>query len=135
MAWTAPTASEFKARFPAFAAVDDAVVTEALAEAGLQVDETWVSEADFKLGINLLTAHILTLDGHGTGAEAESAKAGALGFKAMKSGGLSLERFSASERGSGRNQSVGSAGTLSLTTYGNRFLDLRARNIPAVTVV
>jgi hypothetical protein len=128
MAWTAPTASEFKARFPAFAAVSDAVVNEVLAEAGLQVDETWVSEADFKLGINLLTAHILTLDGHGTGAEAESAKAGALGFKTMKSGGLTLERFSASERGA-------TGDTLSLTTYGNRFLDLRARNIPAVTVV
>lgn len=129
MAWTPPTASEFKARFPAFASVDDDVVNVALAEAGLQVDETWVSEADFKLGINLLTAHLLTMDGHGAGAEAESAAAGALGFKTMKSGNLTLERFSASEAGSG------SRDTLSLTSYGKRFLDLRKRNIPGVAVV
>lgn len=129
MAWTAPTATEFKARFPAFASVDDDVVNVVLAEAGLQVDETWVSEADFKQGINLLTAHILTMDGHGAGAEAESAAAGALGFKTMKSGNLTLERFSASEAGSG------SGDTLGLTIYGKRFIDLRKRNIPGVTVV
>lgn len=129
MTWTAPTASEFKARFPAFASVDDDVVNTVLAEAALQVDETWVSEADFKLGINLLTAHLLTMDGHGAGAEAESAAAGALGFKTMKSGNLTLERFSASEAGSG------SGDTLGLTIYGKRFIDLRKRNIPGVTVV
>lgn len=129
MAWTAPTASEFKARFPAFASVSDDVVNTVLAEAVLQVDETWVSEADFKLGINLLTAHLLTMDGHGAGAEAESAAAGALGFKTMKSGNLTLERFSASEAGSGNDD------TLSLTTYGKRFRDLRKRNIPGVAVV
>lgn len=129
MAWTAPTASEFKARFPAFASVSDDVVNTVLAEAALQVDETWVSEADFKQGINLLTAHLLTMDGHGAGAEAESAAAGALGFKTMKSGNLTLERFSASEAGSG------SGDTLGLTIYGKRFIDLRNRNIPGVAVV
>lgn len=128
MAWTAPTAAEFKARFPAFATVDDAVVNVVLAESALRVDDTWVSEADFKLGINLLTAHILTLDGHGTGAESESAKAGALGFKVMKSGGLTLERFAASESAANGDQ-------LSLTSYGRRFIDLLKRNIPAVRVV
>ena len=129
MTWTAPTATEFKARFPAFASVSDDVVNVVLAEAALQVDETWVSEADFKLGINLLTAHLLTMDGHGAGAEAESAAAGALGFKTMKSGNLTLERFSASEAGSG------SGDTLSVTTYGKQFIDLRNRNIPGIAVV
>lgn len=128
MAWPAPTPVEFKARFPAFAAVDDDVLQSALDEAALQVDETWVSEADFRLGRMLLAAHILTVDGLGTGAEAESAAAGALGFKVMKSGGLSLERFSASESGAGDSG-------LSVTSYGRRFLDLLRRNIPAVRVV
>ncbi len=128
MAWVAPTPEEFKARFPAFATVDDDIVETVIAEAGLRVDDTWVSEADFRLGINLLTAHILTIDGHGTGAESESAKAGALGFKVMKSGGLTLERFSASETGANGDQ-------LSLTSYGRRFIDLLKRNIPAVLVV
>jgi hypothetical protein len=129
MAWVSPTATEFKARFPAFASVSDAVVNVVLAEAALQVDETWVSVGDFTLGINLLTAHILTLDGHGTGAEAEAAAAGTLGFKTMKSGNLTLERFSASESGSV------SGDALSQTSYGKRFIDLRRRNVPAVMVV
>lgn len=128
MAWTAPTPTEFKARFPAFDAVDDDVVLSAIGEAGMQVDDTWVSEADYRLGIMLLTAHILTLDGLGTGAEAQSAASGALGFKTMKSGGLSLERFSAADNGAGDD-------VLSLTTYGRRFADLLKRNIPAVAVV
>lgn len=128
MAWTAPTPTEFKARFPTFDAVDNAVVQTALNEGAMQVDDTWVSEDDFKLGINLLAAHILTLDGHGAGAEAESAKAGALGFKTMRSGNLTLERFSASDAGARGD-------TLELTTYGKRFKALRRVNIPAIKVV
>ncbi|MDF1625665.1 MAG: DUF4054 domain-containing protein [Parvibaculaceae bacterium] len=129
MAWTAPTPTQFKARFPAFAAVDDAVIQTALDEARMQVDETWVSETDFKNGINLLAAHILTLDGHGAGAEAEMAASGTLGFKVMRSGNLTLERFSASDAASEGGE------MLNLTTYGKRFKSLRKVNIPAVKVV
>lgn len=128
MAWTAPTPADLKARFPAFAAVPDAVVETALDEAALQVDETWVSEADFRLGRLLLAAHILTLDGQGTGAEAEAAAAGASGFRVMKSGQLTLERF-------GNAQGGQDGGVLASTSYGKRFLDLLRRNTPAVTIV
>jgi hypothetical protein len=130
MAWTAPTPADVKARFPAFAAVPDAAIQGALDEAALQVDETWVSEADFRLGRMLLAAHILTLDGLGTGAEAEAAGAGASGFKRMKSGQLELERFTAADSGAGSGD-----GLLGTTSYGRRFLDLLKRNFPAVLVV
>ncbi|WP_343711904.1 DUF4054 domain-containing protein [Inquilinus sp.] len=128
MAWNPPTPADLKARFPAFAAVSDSVVQGALDEAALQVDETWVSEADFRLGRLLLAAHILTLDGLGTGAEAEAAAAGAMGFKRMKSGRLELERFSAADAG-------GDGSVLGSTSYGRRFLELLRRNFPAVAVV
>lgn len=130
MAWTAPTPADVKARFPAFAAVPDAAIQGALDEAALQVDETWVSEADFRLGRMLLAAHILTLDGLGTGAESEAAANGASGFKRMKSGQFEVERFDTAGTVPG-----GSDGVLGTTSYGRRFLELQRRNFPAVLVV
>lgn len=130
MAWTAPTPGDLKARFPAFAAVADPAIQGALDEAALQVDETWVSEADFRLGRMLLAAHILTLDGLGTGAEAAAAAGGAAGFKRMKSGNLELEQFDTHGTVPGAGD-----GVLGTTSYGRRFLDLLRRNIPAVAIV
>ncbi len=40
MAYTIPTAAEFKERFPAFAAVPDAAVNQAFSEATAYEDET-----------------------------------------------------------------------------------------------
>lgn len=60
---TSVTATTFKARFTAFSAVADAVVTTAIEEA-----VRWVSTSAFGSqdraddGINYLTAHILALD-------------------------------------------------------------------------
>lgn len=117
-----PTPAELKARFPGFAAVADAVVQTALDEAALQVGADWASAADVRLGRLLLAAHVLTLDGQGSGAEAAAAAAG--GFRRMRSGALELERTA--EAG---------PGVLDSTGYGRRFLELMRRNVPAVTVV
>lgn len=127
MAWAPPTPIGFKARFPVFAAAPDDAVQGALDEAALRVDETWVSEADFRLGRMLYAAHILILDGLGAGAESEAAAAGAAGFKVMKSGTLTLERFDSG--GAGQGGSI-----LSTTSYGQRFLELQRMNIPAIAV-
>lgn len=129
MAWAAPTPADLKARFPAFAAVPDDVIQDALDEAALQVDGTWVSEADFRLGRMLLAAHILTMDGHGAGGGGGGAGGAAGQFKRMRSGQLDLERFTAADLG------YGDAGVLGSTDYGRRFLDLLGRNIPAVAIV
>lgn len=119
-----PTPADLKARFPGFAAVADAVVQTALAEAALQAGAEWAGEADIRLGRLLLAAHILTLDGQGSGAEAAAAAAG--GFRRMRSGGLELERADTADAG---------PGALGSTGYGRRFVELMRRNVPAVTVV
>ena len=131
MAWTPPSAADFKARFPAFDAVVSAVADEAIAEAGLYVDHTWISEADYRLGLMLMAAHTLTLDGHGTGAEAEMARAGTLGFTTMKSADLTLTR----QGSRSDKQGDGAGDPFALTTYGVRFVQLRQRNVPGVLSV
>ena len=47
MAYTVPTTTDLKARFPAFASVDDDVVTAALNDAARMVDESWINQEDF----------------------------------------------------------------------------------------
>ena len=107
MAYTAPTAADLKARFPAFAAVDDAVVDAALAEAGQRVDEGWL-EADFATARLLYAAHVLTMDGQGA-----STETGMAGVKRIKVGPLELER---------------DPGGLTATSYGARFAELERLN-------
>lgn len=121
MAYVDPTFETLKARFPAFATVDDAVVSQAITEAMRSVDQTW-TEGDYTLAIMLRAAHILTLDGFGDAAEAKAAASGASGYKTMKSGALTLERFAPGEQG-GNNGSL-----LASTSYGRRFLDLLRLN-------
>ena len=121
MALTAPTVDSFRARFPAFADVQDGVITSALTEASRQVDETW-TEDDFAMGRMLYAAHVLTMDGHGNGAEAEMARAGTLGVSSMSSGSLSLAWRD------------GGVSLLSTTSYGRRFRAYLRRNGYGVAV-
>lgn len=119
MAYDAPTVAQFKARFPRFAAVADAMVTEALDEAGGRVDTTWL-EKDFQLARMLYAAHVLTLDGMGTGTESAVAAKGMGEFKTIRSGGLALERFGP-ERGA-------TTTLLESTSYGRRWMALAILN-------
>lgn len=114
MAYTAPTAADLKARFPAFAAVDDAVIDGALTEAVRRVDETWPEE-DFATGRLLYAAHVLAMDGHGAGVEAEAMAEGAGLYKRRKAGGSEIE-FADGVAGSGAV-----SGELGSTSYGRRF--------------
>lgn len=114
--YTDPTPAQFIDRFPRFAAVSPTAIASALKEAEGMVDTSW-TEADFAGGRMLWAAHVLTLDGLGGGAEAEAAAAGAGGFKVMKSGALTLERFE------------GAAGSgAAATGYGKRWLEMARRN-------
>lgn len=128
MPYLAPTPTDLKMRFPAFAGVPDPVIQGALDEAGGRVDLSW-REVDYQPAMLLYAAHVMTLDGLGTGAEAEAAKAGMGGFKSFRSGQLSLDRGSA-----GSGSSAG-AGGLASTSYGARFLALLRFNHPPVLVV
>ena len=119
-----PTPTDFTTRFPAFSAVDLSMIAAALAEAATRVDATWTT-GDAPLGLMLYAAHVLTLDGQGTGAEAALGAAGALGFTTLRAGGLQVERAGPAGK---------AAAVLAETTYGRRFLALLALNRPAVLV-
>lgn len=123
MVQSVPTSTDLTTRFPAFSGVDPVVLGRVLAEAAARIDTTWTA-GDYPLGVMLYTAHVLTLDGLGTGAEAAMAAAGALGFESMQSGSLQLARAAGQE---GRS-------ALEQTTYGRRFLALLKVNKPAVFV-
>lgn len=119
MAYTVPDAADLKAAFPAFAAVDDDVITYWITRAGRSVDESW-TEGDYAHAMMLLAAHLMVGQGLGTGAAAAAAAAGASEFKRMKSGALDLERFDSAD-GSG-------SGGYASTSYGNQFLVLLRQN-------
>jgi len=117
MAYTKPTPTEFKARYPAFASVDGSLIQWVLDnEVPLAVGDNWPSQAYYTQGAMLYTAHALTLEGFGTSAEAKAAASGQLGYQSIRSGSLSLTRFN--RDGSSKS------GSLSLTSYGQRFLEL-----------
>lgn len=130
MAYVEPTPAEFKAAFPSFAAVPDVTVQFALDEGELYVDDTWI-ETNRRPAVMLYAAHALTLQGLGTGAEAQAAAAGASNVLRIKSGQFELER--------GSSTSSGGAGAVpdpwAMTSYGRRFYALLLRNVPAVLVV
>lgn len=119
MSYAIPSAAAFKARFPAFAAVDDAQIDRALALANQNAADGRWDDLNRTEAVMLYAAHVLTIDGFGTGAEAEAAAAGASGFRSIRSGALSLERFDAAGGSGGIPPSE-----LASTSYGKRYLAL-----------
>lgn len=113
--YTVPGPAQFVTRYPRFANSDPDAVQDALGEAASRVDETW-READFGRAIMLYAAHVLTLDGHGTGTEAQLAGLG--DFQRIESGGLKLSRF----------DRFFTPGVMALTSYGKRFAELQRLN-------
>lgn len=104
--------------FPRFAAVPASTIEFWLIRAARGVDTTWTA-GDREMGQMLLACHLMTLQGLGTGAEAEANASGTAGFKTIRSGALTLERF---DKGGGDDS------TLSQTSYGAQFKDLRRQN-------
>lgn len=62
MAYILPTAADLKARIPAFAEVDDALITFAITDAARSVDNTW-TEGDYATAIIYLAAHNMVGEG------------------------------------------------------------------------
>jgi hypothetical protein len=119
MAYTDPTANDLQAAFPRFAAVADPTVEFWLVRARRSVDQSWF-EDDYQMGQMLLACHLMTLQGLGTGAESEAASQGASGYKTIRSGAITLERF---DNGSG-----GAADGFAATSYGQQFALLLRQN-------
>ncbi len=120
MAYTQADAETLKAKFPRFDAVDDAVVESWLTDARRRVDASWL-EDDRANGEMLLACHYMTLEGLGTGTDAEIAAAGLGDFTSVKSGSFSFTR----KDGSGEGAAAGSIGS---TTYGRRWASLAKAN-------
>lgn len=123
MAYELPTPEEFKTRYPSFSGVADETIEAAIDEATRFVDETWI-EGDYKTAIMLYVAHVLSLEGLGGSGGISASTA----VRRLKSGTWEMERF-------GSNTSSGSTSSFASTTYGQRFMELRAKNHPAVAVV
>lgn len=115
-----PSAATFKARHPRFAAVADGSVDLYLAEAGNDVDaEIWDAD-DYPVGIMLLAAHLMVMEG----ALAPTGQAPGVGnqLKKIKAGEVEAE-FSIAAMSSGNGGKFFDA-----TIYGQRYRELAARN-------
>lgn len=119
MPYAPATATDLKALLTKFAAVADAAIEPWLTRARRSVDDSW-SEDDRAHAEILLAAHYLTLEGFGSGAEAELAAAGLSGMQSVRSGKL---QFTKAPREAGQSQS-----SLLSTSYGQQFHELLMQN-------
>lgn len=118
MAYEAPTIADLKARYPAFDAVDDAIIQYWLDDSARYVDTRW-SEADYPVGRILVAAHHMAAMGMGDDAALPK------GVTDFRSG-----TFSASQTGEAANSSGFAA-----TRYGEEYLSLLRRNIGGMRIV
>ena len=129
----APTSSEFKARYPAFTAVDGGVVDEVLAEAAGRVGDDWI-QADQRPAMMAWTAHALTMEGFGSPSVA-------VGGSSMQVAGevdaIQVGDTQVSFKGRTRSNIAVTAkdNPLFETPYGRRFWEIMRRNSPGVAVV
>jgi hypothetical protein len=127
MAYTDATADDLKAAFPRFAAVADETLEFWLERARRMVDQSW-TEGDYTYAQSLLAAHYLTIEGLGTGTEAELNAQGMGDFESVRSGSFSFTRGKAASDAT-------ASGTLGSTSYGRQFAALARANVggPRVT--
>ena len=118
-----PTAATFKSRHPRFAAVGDATVDLYIAEAGNDVDANTWDAADYTVGVMLLAAHLMVMEG----AIAPTKTALGVGnqIKKVKAGDVETE-FSTDAKPAGISGKLWA--TYGQTIYGQRYLMLAARN-------
>lgn len=120
--YSVPTAATFKARHPRFAAVSDGTVDLYLAEASRTVGTSW-ADTDGPDGIMYLAAHLMIMEG------ALSPTGVSIGvgnqIKKVKAGEVETE-FSTDAKPDGISGKLWA--TYGRTIYGQRYLDLAARN-------
>lgn len=126
MANTLPTAAEFKARYPKFAAVSDVLADAALGE-GSRACGSWWPEGDWRDAVMAHAAHSLLEEGALSSAP-PSPTTGAV--KRVKAGDVETEFDTPGARLTGAD-----AASLGATVYGRRFLAIRARFTAAGVLV
>lgn len=138
MSYVEPTATTFKARYPEFTPVDDALVSLVLGESISEVGETWY-ENDRARAQMLLTAHNLSMEGEPL--RSQAAEDGAIydpsagAMKRRKVGDVEVEFQNANEQfGSSAGQERSGVGYEN-SHYGRQYKELLRKNFPAVLVV
>ena len=111
MPYTPPSKADFIAIYPLFSSVSDPAYDHWSAEAARRIAQFEDCLGDGMDAAGMLAiAHLLTKAGIGTGTDAQMAAQGAQGFKSIRSGSLSLERFD--------NASSTEGGDWGTTSYG-----------------
>ncbi len=118
-----PTATSMKFKFPEFADIDDATLEFAIEEAAMTVTDAW--EVSGSLALMYLAAHLVA--------------AGVASANALASGGggavqsESIGRFSITYKS--LPNSSAAVDDLSSSSYGNRYIDIRALNFGGPVIV
>lgn len=133
MAYTAPTVADFKRRYPEFARVATGRIAAVLAEAALEVGETWI-EAHRAMATMCLAAHSLA-EGGALNSSSGMVSSVAPGTVIEQHAGDTGMKFAASASTQTSNASTNVSLGYSRTPYGLRFLELRSRSFPAIGVV
>ncbi len=132
VAYVQPKVSDFKARFPEFADVDDAFIQLWLDDAYTRFGECWY-ERDRALAQMLWVAHVLALAGYGAGGSGAGGGGAVNGpVKRRKVGDVEVE-FAGLSAGAGSGG--GANDYLSSTQYGRMLALLMRLNFPAVAAV
>jgi hypothetical protein len=126
MPYTEPTAADLKARYPAFAAVDDATIDYWLTDAHRYVDQTW-TEGDYAPALIAAAAHNMTRAGVVGIVGSDVSGFAAAGVTSFKSG-----TFQAQFSEEAIKAQV--AGGWESTTYGQEYLALLRRNVSSMGV-
>jgi hypothetical protein len=124
MAYQTPTPETFKARYPEFMPVSDALVQLVLDDAIGDVGDTWL-EKDRARAQMLLAAHILTMEGEPGRTTTGQSSAGTGFVRRRKVGDVEVEFATPGASASG----VAATG-YDATAYGQAFIRLMRLNFP-----
>lgn len=130
MAYVTPTPATFKARYPEFVPVSDALVQLVLNDAIDAVGDTWF-ERDRARAQMLLAAHMLTMEGEPGRTNTGNGVGNTGPVKRRKVGDVETEF-------AGIGSSAGGSGSTSwyaLSGYGQQYLVLLRQNFPAIAAV
>ena len=133
MPYATPTPTDFKLRYPEFAAVADATVVVLVSEAEGEVGPTWIDN-DRRPAVMALAAHFLAVQGFAhaqTDGSTITPVAGPL--RSSKVGDVE-ESYGASGR-VGSMADANPSSDLDATAYGQRLIELRRRSFPSGLVV
>ncbi len=127
---TVPTAADLKEKFPFFASVDNALVTEYISQAGRNVDDSWLAD-DQERAIEYLACHLMYVDGAASGGTPPGS-AGGGGFVISKRIGDAGETYDSRSLLSGKGSLLDQFRS---TVWGRNYLDLLQKNQPGVLTV